>query len=350
MDDCKGYSSNSPPGTPQVVDLAFVDDTSWISSSRRAMQEMLDVATSFFELNNVEINAKETQVIARYNRNGGNTYLESGTSKERIDPVPKNETVRILGVWVTTDGKMGATQALVENDVDTICNIIGKKAVTDRMATYIINGVLIPKVLYKTLIQTVARSFVRKMMGRYMKLNGYHRTLRMGWDRPSSKNILYRDQVIQRLPAQLTSWNQFRRQYKEKKKESPEWFHNLHDICHGSDYTNNIFEAWQRAKMTILDNTNDGPQEDNYLSDVEGITEDEGEAVTTVVEATAASIQEEWRHIIPIAPVAQQITERQPPGRRIPAPVPPWPTRIETEQQGAARKNKYVSGKMEGLA
>lgn len=75
----------------------------------------------------------------------GDKYLEFGTPREKIYPVQQNEPVRILGVWVTADGKPKATQALVENDVKTIFSILSRRAVTDRMATYIINGVLIPK-------------------------------------------------------------------------------------------------------------------------------------------------------------------------------------------------------------
>ncbi|KAI1285631.1 hypothetical protein EDD11_000738, partial [Mortierella claussenii] len=61
MDNTTGYRLEGPPDTPQVAALAFVDDTTWVSDSQENMQEILDVATSFFVLNGVEINTKKTQ-------------------------------------------------------------------------------------------------------------------------------------------------------------------------------------------------------------------------------------------------------------------------------------------------
>ena len=354
----------------------------------------------FFELNNVEINAKKTQVIARQKNPNADTYLEFGSPRERIYPVQKSEAVRILGVWVTADGKPKATQRLVENDVDTICSILSKKAVTDRMATYIINGVLIPKVIYKTAVQIMSSSFVRKITGKYLtvckkkahmpsttpnsimhhnrlyavksladaqaeeqvstfflrlndqglvgkvcrarllmlqirnKMNviptkdpasvkayrhniassicrimtargiSFDVCLAKDYGLPNnaitlgqwidqgtaaivgqhltSKTVSYVEEIVEGPPTQLISWNQFRRRYKGS-KASPQWYHTLQNYCHGSNYTDDTFERLRRERVDMMEDTEESQEEYNPISEVEGETENEEEAMERAV-------------------------------------------------------------------
>ncbi|KAF9898765.1 hypothetical protein BX616_003639, partial [Lobosporangium transversale] len=104
MDHMKGYRIEGPPDTPQLACLAFVDDTTWISDSKQHVQDILDVATSFFVLNGVEINAKKTQVLTLNSKLNNNNNLHFGTPAEEIRPLGKDDPVRILGVWVTSRG------------------------------------------------------------------------------------------------------------------------------------------------------------------------------------------------------------------------------------------------------
>jgi len=170
MDNCHGYVLKGPPNTPSVADLAFVDDTTWVSDTKEHMQDTLDVATSFFILNGVEINAKKTNVIALNASRNDDTPLMFGAPAEEIRPVDKNEAVRILGVWVTAAGTTAATQLLVKQEVDTVCNILKPKAITDKQTTYIINNVLIPRVLYRISVQILPATFLTRMTGKYMVL------------------------------------------------------------------------------------------------------------------------------------------------------------------------------------
>ncbi|KAI8351372.1 hypothetical protein B0O80DRAFT_500226 [Mortierella sp. GBAus27b] len=59
-----GYIMEGPGQPISISGLAFVDDTTWIARSRENMQDILDIATSFFTLNAIEIDAKKTVVGA----------------------------------------------------------------------------------------------------------------------------------------------------------------------------------------------------------------------------------------------------------------------------------------------
>src|SRR5947209_18198753 len=53
-------SNIQPPG---VNHLAFVDDTIWISKSKQRIQTILKMAKSFFQRNDISINANKTETI-----------------------------------------------------------------------------------------------------------------------------------------------------------------------------------------------------------------------------------------------------------------------------------------------
>ncbi|GJJ69416.1 hypothetical protein EMPS_01762 [Entomortierella parvispora] len=171
MDNCQGYQIRGPKGTPVVADIAFVDDTTWIAEGKKAMEHTLEVASEFFDLNGIEINGKKTEVIAINNkRTREDSMLQFGTPKEDIYPVKKKEAVRMLGVWVNAAGSPKPTMDLIENETDTICNILRRKAITDRQAVYIINSVLVNRIIYRTSAQIIPKTMLKRLTGKYMSL------------------------------------------------------------------------------------------------------------------------------------------------------------------------------------
>ncbi|KAG0196189.1 hypothetical protein BGX28_010452 [Mortierella sp. GBA30] len=117
------------------------------------------------------INAKKTVVLAlNPTAPEQERTLKYGTPLEEIKPIGKKEATRILGVWVNAVGVVQPTNQLVEQDVKTVCGILRRKAVTDRQAAYIVNNVLIPRVIYKLSIQVLPKSVLERITGSYMKI------------------------------------------------------------------------------------------------------------------------------------------------------------------------------------
>ncbi|KAG0074894.1 hypothetical protein BGZ93_004372, partial [Podila epicladia] len=164
-----GYNIRGPSGPIKVNTLAFVDDTTWLGNSKENTQAILDVATSFFKLNGVQINAKKTVLIAINNSDKG-TPLSFGTPAEEIQPLGRNEDTRILGVFVSTTGSPTPTTQRIATATDTMCNILRRKAITDRQAAYIINSVLLPQILYRSTLTILPASTVNTITGKYTKL------------------------------------------------------------------------------------------------------------------------------------------------------------------------------------
>ncbi|RHZ80399.1 hypothetical protein Glove_136g51 [Diversispora epigaea] len=68
--------------------------------------------------------------------------------KEKIIAHEKNEYVRILGIWISADGKKSYQKTLIEEKTRNICRMVERAKITDKGARYIINHMLFPAIEY----------------------------------------------------------------------------------------------------------------------------------------------------------------------------------------------------------
>ncbi|KAF9271102.1 hypothetical protein BGZ68_004222, partial [Mortierella alpina] len=129
-----------------IATIAYMDDTDFISHSQQGLQDILEIATSFLVLNALEINPKKTELVV-INPNAEDLTVRFGA--DTITAHPATKAVRSLGVWFSADGKGAHTRQIVSDEVSTICAILSRKALTDKQTVYIINNVLIPRILYR---------------------------------------------------------------------------------------------------------------------------------------------------------------------------------------------------------
>ena len=107
---------------------AYVDDTSWIARGKQQMQNFLNTAMEFFNINDVEINPKKTKVIAiNASSQNRNTPLLFGSPTTELQVAQKEEGVRVLGVWFSEDGKLKNHMQVMRNRVNNIVETIKDK-------------------------------------------------------------------------------------------------------------------------------------------------------------------------------------------------------------------------------
>ena len=130
-----------------ISSCAFVDDTIWCSSSRTKMQQILDLASEFYRINDIEINTDKSAIIVINPKTKPKPVTIQGRP---VIPLRDGESTRYLGIYLSTEGINKPTIKKVEEELIYITNKIKTKAITDKQAHYLIHNVLFPIIEYRT--------------------------------------------------------------------------------------------------------------------------------------------------------------------------------------------------------
>ena len=91
--------------------LAFMDDLNLIAKNHYEIQNLLNITSQFLSINNITIHPKKTKLITinpnktNVNNtiilNNFNSSLTHPHSQSSITPLPKNKSIRILGIYLS---------------------------------------------------------------------------------------------------------------------------------------------------------------------------------------------------------------------------------------------------------
>ena len=106
------YIINSDPSVPHICTstLAFMNDTTLISSSIEGLNHLLNVAQEFYNMNNTKINFNKTELICNRDPSNPSSQLPDNPTpynfkSETLDfsctPLLPKTSFRFLGVWFT---------------------------------------------------------------------------------------------------------------------------------------------------------------------------------------------------------------------------------------------------------
>ncbi|KAG9304022.1 hypothetical protein G9A89_005932 [Geosiphon pyriformis] len=137
---CAGCSSFFVAG-------AFVDDTIWVGSNQNTTQHIFNIASEFFQINDILINNNKTVVIPINNRVSNLSLTISGLL---ISITKKGESHRYLGIFLSTESLSKLNLVKAHSDVCFFTNLVLKKAVLDKQFLYLVLAVLYPIVNYRT--------------------------------------------------------------------------------------------------------------------------------------------------------------------------------------------------------
>ena len=133
----------------RIACSAFADDTIWIGSSREQTQSIIETSNSFFAFNDIEINGNKSELLV-INGKQPTDKLEviMGKNKDIVTCADLNTPVRFLGVWLSRKKGSKHTTNICSRYIKDIVFILKPKSITLAHAVYIVNTVIIPKVLY----------------------------------------------------------------------------------------------------------------------------------------------------------------------------------------------------------
>ena len=85
--------------TLEIFNLAFMDDTNWLSGSKRGLTEQLIVAEKFNRYNGTKVNPDKSKLIVINSEEIEEKYIRYGVKNNiKIYPEKPNSSVRFLGV------------------------------------------------------------------------------------------------------------------------------------------------------------------------------------------------------------------------------------------------------------
>ena len=202
---------------PHINHAAFVDDTMWISNSREGLEKITKLATSFFTMNDITINATKTEVIAV---NPGKDQNQNESSFDfgpeiKVPIRSPNWPIRYLGTWITSSKNNTCAFNKVSQEIETILKIATQKTISDKVAIYIVNAVILPIIEYRTQARYVSErqmskwdanihKFIRAktLLGRHVPNSTIHHP--NIYNIPSVKDHLYSARISNAL-AHLSS-------------------------------------------------------------------------------------------------------------------------------------------------
>lgn len=133
--------------------LSYMDDTNFIAENLENLEKILDIAESFYNLNDIKINKTKSELLLRVKRGveiSQVVNLKFGNNNINIVPATKFAAIRILGVWFNAYNRKQHIIAQIKEEVKNCCDsFIARKRLTDKQMSYIFNVLIIPKIEYR---------------------------------------------------------------------------------------------------------------------------------------------------------------------------------------------------------
>ncbi|KAG9303891.1 hypothetical protein G9A89_005801 [Geosiphon pyriformis] len=131
--------------TSYFVASVFVDDIIWVGSCQTSIQYVLNIASEFFEINDISINNNKTVAILI---NQDVKVASLNICGQLILIAKKDEVHCYLGIFLSTERLSKPSVAKAHSDVCFFVNVVLKKTIIDKQFSYLVSAVLQPIISY----------------------------------------------------------------------------------------------------------------------------------------------------------------------------------------------------------
>ncbi|KAG9299309.1 hypothetical protein G9A89_013957 [Geosiphon pyriformis] len=114
----------------------------WIANSKQGMQSILNTASFFFRIVDIEINLDKTEtiVVKPFKRKFLLVEpLKFGPNKQSLKLLDPSIYTQYLGVWIRADGKNKIVLKMIRSDIEAVYGVIRKKHITKKQLGQKIN-------------------------------------------------------------------------------------------------------------------------------------------------------------------------------------------------------------------
>jgi len=142
-----------------------MDDTLWLAESQQQLQNIINVASTFYQMANIKVNPQKSSLISNTKHTPTFTFLNS-----TITTQPLNTPLKFLGCWYTATNKQAITIKLILQETFGLTSIVQTKQITDKQVSYIINNVIIPIIEYRIHNIVLPHHICNKILSRYLTI------------------------------------------------------------------------------------------------------------------------------------------------------------------------------------
>ncbi|GBC53483.2 hypothetical protein GLOIN_2v1869978 [Rhizophagus irregularis DAOM 181602=DAOM 197198] len=131
----------------QVPVCAYMDDTVFLESSKSRMQKIVDIVNDFYLINDTDINVKKSEmIIINPSVKRHDQIIKLGHDRSIVQTT--NNEIRYLGIWFSNKPSRRRWMQRLSTTVKNFCDTVRKKFVPAGQCIYLINRVLIPRLIY----------------------------------------------------------------------------------------------------------------------------------------------------------------------------------------------------------
>src|ERR1044071_90957 len=138
--------------TLEIFNLVFMDDTNWLSGSKRGLTKQLIVTEKFNRYNGTKVNPDKSKLIVINNsKTIEEKYIRYGVKNNtKIYPEKPNSLVRFLGVWISEKNNKKFVFDQIIRNVNIIFGLTSRKKLSPEQIKYVINAIVILRIEYKS--------------------------------------------------------------------------------------------------------------------------------------------------------------------------------------------------------
>ncbi|EXX53175.1 hypothetical protein RirG_246440 [Rhizophagus irregularis DAOM 197198w] len=131
----------------RVPIIAYMDDTSYLISSGDKIQASINIITQFYHFHDVDINGKKSELMVinpKVPRD--ELYITIGRDNSKVQATDKE--IRYLGSYFSSSNLRKRSIKRIKDIIEKFLNPIRRKRITVGHIAYLINHILIPRVVY----------------------------------------------------------------------------------------------------------------------------------------------------------------------------------------------------------
>ncbi|KAG9290389.1 hypothetical protein G9A89_007120, partial [Geosiphon pyriformis] len=137
----------------------FVDDTIWVGNCQASTQYALNIASEFFEINNISINNNKTVTISI---NQDVKIASLNICGQPISIAKKGKAHCYLRIFLSTERLSKPSIAKAHLDICFFVNVVLRKTITDKQYSYLVSAILQPIISYQIQFSYVSSGVCHK--------------------------------------------------------------------------------------------------------------------------------------------------------------------------------------------